>query len=233
VGHPKLNIYTYVYKVLDIHPSPMDEFTPREVYTNLLKMFEYRDIKLTSERLDSDTLAQRLSHYYFVIITGTRPSTDPREHHITVVLLAPNSNFASKSGEFKRLLSKIKIVEGDSNNIMFVAKPVDNTAEPLTKYIEKKLVVYRAENPNVYVETRPYFIFEIEVPRHVLVPLHVVMSATEVDDLCTIYSTSKEYFPRISVNDSMAVWLGLRPGDVVKICRPSETAGTAIAYRMC
>lgn len=211
----------------------MDEFTPWEVYSNLLKMFEYRGIESTSEQMDSDTLAQRLSHYYFVIITGTRPPTSPREHHITVVLLAPNSNLASKSGDFKRLLSKIKIVENDTNNIIFVAKPTDNTSGPLTKHIEKKLVTYRAEHPNVYVETRPYSIFVIEVPRHVLVPVHIIPSVEEVDKFCAMYYTSRENFPKISVNDAMAVWIGLRPGDVVKIYRLSETAGQSVVYRLC
>jgi DNA-directed RNA polymerase subunit H (RpoH/RPB5) len=148
------------------------------------------------------------------------------------MLLAPNSNFASRSGEFKRLLSKINIVEKDTNNVIFVAHSVGDD-EPLTKHIEKKLVVYRAEHPNVYVETLPYYMFQIEVPKHVSVPLHVIPPSEEVDKICAKYRTTRKSFPRININETMAVWLGLRLGDVVKVYRISETAGTNIIYRLC
>ncbi len=212
----------------------MDELVPWDVYNNLLRMLEYRGVKVTSDQMDLDTLMQRLSHYNFVTITGTRDQSDTREHWVTIILLAPDSNYSTKSGDFKRLLTKIKIVEGDTNNLVFVARAPTATPElPLTKHIEKKITAYRASHPNVYVETRGYSIFQIEVPKHVLVPLHVVMPESEVKAFCKLYCVSREQFPRITLNDPMAVWLGLRKGNVVKIFRVSETAGIAIGYRLC
>ncbi len=212
----------------------MDELVQWNVYSNLLQMLKYREVTVTSEHLDVDSLMQKLSYYYFVTITGTRDSSDPREHWITVILLAPDSNYSTKSGDFKRLLSKVKIVEKDTNNLIFVASAPASAPElPLTKHIEKKIAAYRARHPNVYVETRGYSIFQIEVPKHVSVPLHIVAPKEEVDAFCKQYCVSRERFPRITLDDPMAVWLGLRRGDVVKILRVSETAGIAPVYRLC
>ncbi len=211
----------------------MDEFAPWQVYSNILKMFEYRGIKLKSDALGVDELSRNLNHYSFVSIEGTRDQRDPREHHIIVLLLSPNSSFAHKSGEFKKVFSRVPIVADDSNNVIVVAHQRDGDKGPLSNYIEKQLVVYRQEHPNVYVEAYDYSMFCIEKPKHVLVPLHVIPSAAEVDEFCAQHYIQKEHFTKIKKGDVMAVWLGLRVGDVVKVYRLNESSGTEIDYHIC
>ncbi len=210
----------------------MDEYITWEVYTNLLKMLEYRGIKRAEEPMTADAFAQNLNHYNYVMITGTRPVSDPREHSIIIVEIAPGSSYATKSADFKRLLQKIpvaKAVESKqyTTNIVFISE------HNLTTHINKQLNSYSRENPNVYLESYDPTYFKIESPKHSLVPPHSIPTEEEVMQFCDKWRISPWDLPKISRYDTMAVWLGLRYGMVVKIMRISETAGQAIAYKIC
>ena len=47
------------------------------------------------------------------------------------------------------------------------------------------------------------------------------------------YYIKEENLPVILRDDAMARYLGLRPGEVVRILRPSPTSGTYVSYRIC
>ncbi len=207
----------------------MEEFIPGQVYENLIKMCGYRGIKLTGEPLDSGTVVQKINHYEFVTISGSRPANDIRGPATTIIILiAPKSKYSTKSVEFKKLLKGLpKVKEGENLEVMFVSDV------PLTVHIEKHLRQFKDENPKIILEDHNYSIFLIETPKHSSVPLHKIAPIAEVEWFCRRYYKNKDNFPRILQSDPQAVWLGLRPGMVVKIYRISETAGIAIAYRIC
>jgi len=69
---------------------------------------------------------------------------------------------------------------------------------------------------------------------HVLVPLHEKVSKEEEAPLMQSLYAKKTQFPLIRFHeDPIARMLGLLPGDIVKITRPSPTAGKYITYRVC
>jgi DNA-directed RNA polymerase subunit H (RpoH/RPB5) len=70
--------------------------------------------------------------------------------------------------------------------------------------------------------------------RHVLVPPHRKLNADEAKIEMTRWSvTQKSQFPLIKHSDVQAKLLGLVPGDVVEILRPSPTSGVARVLRIC
>jgi DNA-directed RNA polymerase subunit H (RpoH/RPB5) len=75
---------------------------------------------------------------------------------------------------------------------------------------------------------------QYNISRHAMVPRHVRLTAEEeralLRDLCL---KAKTQLPSISKTDPVARYLGLAPGDVVRIERPSLTSGRSIAYRCC
>ena len=73
----------------------------------------------------------------------------------------------------------------------------------------------------------------VDITEHKLVPRHIVLTPQEKDELLLRYKLKPSQLPRIQLQDPMARYLGLNHGQVVKIVRPSETAGRYITYRIC
>ena len=70
--------------------------------------------------------------------------------------------------------------------------------------------------------------------KHVLVPLHEKLTKEEEAELLKTRYAKKSQLPLIRFHeDPIARMLGILPGDIVKITRPSPTAGRSIGYRVC
>jgi DNA-directed RNA polymerase subunit H len=67
---------------------------------------------------------------------------------------------------------------------------------------------------------------------HELVPKHEIMRPEEVRELLERYRITLNELPRILVSDPVVRELGANPGDVLRITRPSPTAGVATYYRL-
>lgn len=79
----------------------------------------------------------------------------------------------------------------------------------------------------VKAPTEPLF----NVQEHVLVSKHEVLNQEQVEQLFMDIKVAPQHLPVIFVSDPAISGLEIKMGDIIKITRPSATAGTAIYYR--
>ena len=86
-----------------------------------------------------------------------------------------------------------------------------------------------------YCYIEPFSIMELQynVTKHKLVPKHEILSNEDKMNLFKKYRLSSEkQLPKIQHEDAVARYFGAKPGQVLKITRPSETAGRYVTYRI-
>jgi DNA-directed RNA polymerase subunit H len=75
---------------------------------------------------------------------------------------------------------------------------------------------------------------QFNILEHDLVPEHNIVPESNVIEIMKKYNiTDKNQFPDISRFDPVARVIGLRPGQVCHIIRPSKTTITTDYYRLC
>tara|TARA_Y100000310_G_scaffold93787_2_gene91324 strand:- start:7308 stop:7550 length:243 start_codon:yes stop_codon:yes gene_type:complete len=73
---------------------------------------------------------------------------------------------------------------------------------------------------------------KFKTDKHFLIPKHSKLSDAQKEKLLEKYKISAKELPRIFKTDAALVSLNVKPGDLIKITRNSETAGEAIFYRV-
>lgn len=196
-------------------------------YTIYNNLFKYIDIIGFTPVSDSDDdvvkkekkdLIKTLQFYSYVKIKAAHKKN---KDVLMYVFLIRDSNFVSKSLEFKKLLNKIPVEEA---HLVIVSKEGIKTTikKFLAKYTKKKL----------HVKNLLYAHFKVDIRKNIMVPLH---------KLCTLEETKKimednkidnlNQFPKIKSVDPQVLWTGGKPGQLMKIVRRDVT-GEVLYYRV-
>jgi len=121
-------------------------------------------------------------------------------------------------------LFHIEQVLTPNDTLLIVSK--DQPNDTLIQYL---IQLYAEQNILVCVIPLPNLQFVLL--DHALVPPHKKLTLEEKAELTKRYA--QESLPKISRFDPVAVMIGLRPGEVCEITRPSPTAMEGKYYRSC
>jgi len=90
------------------------------------------------------------------------------------------------------------------------------------------------ESEGIFIVIENIARLQFNILKHVLVPTHRVMNEKETLEIMKKYNImDRTQFPEISRFDPVARVIGLRPGQVCHIIRPSKTAIETNYYRVC
>lgn len=102
---------------------------------------------------------------------------------------------------------------------------------------KKKSAVVKALMESVSDDEMREFFAELrgtssDIASHELVPKHEIMKKKDVEAVLKNFHSTEGDLPRIFDTDPMCLKIGAKPGDVIKVTRPSKTAGEAYYYRL-
>lgn len=89
----------------------------------------------------------------------------------------------------------------------------------------------RSNSVEMSIELIPSSLPTFDLFQHGYVPLHEVVSEEERTAISKKYHAEPYQFPWIKATDPVAIILGAKGGDVLKITQDSETAGEYFSYR--
>lgn len=143
------------------------------------------------------------------------------KYHLAKTLPRQNINdYIDDLYNLEEVLSK-----GDTLIIVIKQEPNDPLLNILRQIWEQDgifIIVYNLER------------LQFNILEHSYVPKHVIMNELEIIEMKKKYNIKDDIeIPEISRFDPVAVAIGMRPGNICKIVRPSKTAITANYYRLC
>jgi DNA-directed RNA polymerase subunit H len=119
-----------------------------------------------------------------------------------------------------------EILTKDDTLLIVVKDEINDTLENVLKHIW--------ETDKIFIILQPLKRLQFNILDHVLVPSHRVLSTEETIQIKKKYNIiNDEQFPIITRFDPAAQAIGIRPGEVCEIIRPSKTAISAPYYRIC
>jgi len=202
---------------------------------NLLKMLKYRKIDVSAyDKFNQEELKKMLQQSLL-----DKSFTNPEVGPLDIVV----KNGDGSNTYVKYRLDKIKTARAIES---FIEQIYSTQLKP-----QDKLILVAPEKINIqgssfetmlnnFYNQLGYYVQIISLPQlmidivnHRDVPHHEVMDDKEKKELLEKYYIKEENLPVILRDDAMARYLGLRPGEVVRILRPSPTSGTYVSYRIC
>lgn len=208
-------------------------------YNNIPKLIEYRkqtritdiigdNIIMIEDKLSSTAFEKILTENQYINFAGRIGNMLN-----LYVLIAEKSTLASSSAVFKDVRKAII-----SDIIDFIETQTGISKLKITYIVSKAFSIHFAKSSDAEVEgidheweAHVYDKFIQPIPEHELVPKHEFCPQDEIDKYCKFHNIEVNNLPKIQLDDPMAVWLGAKIGDVIKIHRLSENCAVSYAYR--
>ena len=193
---------------------------------NLLKLLSQQgyDIKDYEEFSVNETHIMYNNKQLDMMLTSQKEGETKKvyvKYHLAKTLRRENINdFIDDLYNLEQVLTKT-----DTLVIVIKQEPHDTLLNILNQIWEQDgifIIIYNLDR------------LQFNILDHEYVPKHIILNVDEINEMKKRYNiTNNTDLPEISRYDPVAQAIGMRPGQICKIIRPSKTAITADYYRLC
>lgn len=189
------------------------------IYQNLDAFYSYRNLEAIDSKLDDINFAQIIQRDKYLVLSavpkGSKNNTDVRK--FVTVLVYTGTLCETKWESMQRLINHVRHSNAD---IMII------TPFKIANGVAKKLSLLPKEREHASrtFVSYPYSLLLSVIPEFELAPRYEKLTDEEAREFDT-YSLAK-----ICENDPQVVWIGGKPGQILKYTYLSEVTIYAIGY---
>jgi len=189
--------------------------------TIILEMLELRGYDISS--IPSQLFTIDTKHELLTI----KVEKETEITHVYYVIQTTRTNHKKISKKTEEVMNKIEETKKDLNIIFIVLDSVTPSVKDIIKILNIKY--------NIYIQVFPIKQLMYNVTKHRIVPEHIRIKdlPNKNDFLQSLHINSLDKLPKILDTDPVAMFIGLKPGEICKIIRPSQSAGIHNVYRYC
>jgi DNA-directed RNA polymerase subunit H len=193
---------------------------------NLLKLLSQQgyDIKDYEEFSVNETHIMYNNNQLDMMLTTKKEGETKKvyvKYHLAKILRRENINdYIDDLYNLEQVMTK-----NDTLVIVIKQEPRDPLLNILNQILEQDgifIIIYNLDR------------LQFNILEHEYVPKHIILNEVEIDEMKKRYNiTNTSELPEISRYDPVAQAIGMRPGQICKIIRPSKTAIATDYYRIC
>ena len=211
------NINSFIPELLPIEKSNHQQLN--EVKTNFIKMFINRgfiNIENIQKNIDKLIKDDNDDQEYIVSLDNeSNYNTTIKNKRLFVKIIDYKITSVNKNSPIGEFISK-----HDSEYKILIVQDINQKSENTIESYSTQSEVFKINQ------------LMINIVDHVLVPKHIVLSKDETDAVLEAYRAKKRDMMLIKTTDAVAKYYNMKPGEIVKIIRPSVMTVEAPAYRL-
>lgn len=211
---------------------------PQVVDTIQNDFVRYRDLTI-DEPVDLSRISKILDQTEYIRINAVRNSPRGNRKHVIFLVLDESKKYCHNSPELKKLMESIDndpvTKDKTLDEVILVVdssfKNKKNLMEVIKTYQEREVRGPDLAGNEAFYTVIDNISVRMAIPEHEIVPKHELMTSEETQDFLNFQLKTMRDFPTVPHTDPQITWIGGRPGQMVRIIRPSESTTVSIAYR--
>ncbi len=211
------SLTSFIPELLPIEKSNHEQLN--EVKKNLIKMFTNRGFineDNTNKIIEKIIKDENDDQEYIVQLDNNKNyNTEIKNKRLMVKIFDYKITSINKNSPIGEFISK-----HDSDYKVLIVQDINQKSENIIQSYETQSEVFRINE------------LMLNIVDHVLVPKHIVLTKEQTDLVLEAYRAKKRDMMLIRTTDPVARYYNMKPGEIVKIIRPSIMTCEAPAYRL-